>query len=111
MKALKLGLLLGIALGLATPGHGPSAANPTQLQVQGGENNPLFITVNVVERTTKAINYRHHSGSTKVDFRRTLLLPEARSEAKVESKQGYVEIEVAFDDLRGATRFGPQSLT
>jgi len=57
--------------------------------VQHSESSPLYkITVNVVERTTKAINYRHHSGSTKIDFRGTPLLPEARGEAKVESKQG-----------------------
>jgi outer membrane protein OmpA-like peptidoglycan-associated protein len=67
--------------------------------------------VNVVGRTTKAVNYRHHSGSTTIDFRGTPLLPEARGEAKVESKQGYIEIEVEFDDLQGATRFGPEYLT
>ena len=67
--------------------------------------------MNVVERTAKAINYRHHSGATKVDFRGTPLLPEAHGEAKVESKQGYIEIEVEFDELQGATRFGPEYLT
>jgi outer membrane protein OmpA-like peptidoglycan-associated protein len=82
-----------------------------QVQQQGG-NNPIYkITINVVERTTKAINYRVRSGATKVDFRGTPLLPEARGEAKVESKQGYIEIEVEFDDLQPATRFGPEFLT
>jgi hypothetical protein len=46
-----------------------------------------------------------------VDFRGTPLLPDARGEAKVESKQGYIEIEVEFDDLQPATRFGPEYLT
>jgi outer membrane protein OmpA-like peptidoglycan-associated protein len=111
MKSLKLALL-GIALGVAAPAQAQQAANPTQVEVQRGRDNPLYkITVNVVERTTKAINYRHHSGSTKVDFRGTPLLPEARGEAKVESKQGYIEIEVEFDNLQGATRFGPEYLT
>ena len=83
-----------------------------QVQVQQGGNNPIYkITINVVERTTKAINYRVRSGATKVDFRGTPLLPEARGEAKVESKQGYIEIEVEFDDLQAATRFGPEFLT
>ena len=110
MKRLKF--ILGLALGVAVPAQAQQVANPTQVQVQPSSGNPLYkITVNVVERTTKAINYRHHSGSTKVDFRGTPLLPEARGEAKVESKQGYIEIEVEFDDLQGATRFGPEYLT
>jgi len=71
---------------------------------------PIF-RVSVTGRTAKAINYQHRSGATKVDFRGTALMPEARGEAKVESKQGYIEVEVEFDDLQGATRFGPEYLT
>jgi outer membrane protein OmpA-like peptidoglycan-associated protein len=83
-----------------------------QVQAQRGGDNPIYkITINVVERTTKAVNYRFRSGATKIDFRGTPLLPEARGEAKVESKQGYIEIEVEFDDLQPATRFGPEYLT
>jgi outer membrane protein OmpA-like peptidoglycan-associated protein len=67
--------------------------------------------VTVVARTTPAINYRHRGGSTTIDFRGTSLLPKARGEAKVESKQGYTEIEVEFDDLAPATKFGPEYLT
>lgn len=112
MKVLKL-ILMGISIGIAVAAQAQQPANPTQATVQRrGGDNPLYkITVNVVERTTKAINYRHHSGSTKVDFRGTPLLPEARGEARVESKQGYIDIEVEFDDLQGATRFGPEYLT
>jgi outer membrane protein OmpA-like peptidoglycan-associated protein len=73
---------------------------------------PIYkLTVNVVERSTTAINYRHRSGATTIDFRGTPLLPEAHGEAKVESKQGYIEIEVEFDELQPATRFGPEYLT
>ena len=42
--------------------------------------------------------------ATKVDFRGTPLLPASSGEAKVESKQGYIEIEVEFDDLQPANR-------
>src|SRR5262245_2299618 len=109
MRALKL-LILGICVAL--PAHAQQPANPTQLQVQREGNSPIYkLVVNVVERTTKAINYRHHNGATKVDFRGTPLLPDARGEAKVESKSGYIEIEVEFDDLQPATRFGPEYLT
>src|SRR5262245_58912739 len=109
MKALRL-LVLGICV--AIPAHAQQPAKPAQLQVQREGDNPIYkLVVNVVERTTKAINYRHHNGATKIDFRGTPLLPDARGEAKVESKQGYIEIEVEFDDLQPATRFGPEYLT
>ena len=37
--------------------------------------------------------------------------PKAYGEAKVETKKGYTEIEVEFDDLEPATKFGPEFLT
>jgi len=73
-------------------------------------SNPIFRT-SVTARTMKAINYRHRSGATKINFKGTDLLEKARGEAKVESKQGYIEIEVEFDDLQAATKFGPEYLT
>src|SRR5262245_13001156 len=111
MKALRpmsLCVFLGIALGASAQ----QPSNSAQLTSDRGGESPIFrLTVNVVERTTKAINYRHRSGATKIDFRGTPLLPNARGEAKVESKQGYIEIEVEFDNLQSATRFGPEYLT
>lgn len=73
-------------------------------------NQPIF-RVSVTARTAKAINYQHRSGATKINFRGTDLLPKARGEAKVESKQGYIEIEVEFDDLQPATKNGAEYLT
>ena len=67
--------------------------------------------VTVVARTTKAINYHHRSGATKIDFRGTALMPEARGEAKVESKQGVIKIDANMEKLQPATRFGPEYLT
>ena len=111
MKAPKL-IILVLVLVTSICALAQQPANPTHIQVQRTGDNPLYkITVNVVERTTKAINYRHHSGSTKIDFRGTALLPDARGEAKVESKQGHIEIDADFDNLQGATRFGPEYLT
>ena len=71
---------------------------------------PIY-RVTVTARTAKAINYQHRSGATKIDFRGTDVLPKARGEAKVESKQGYIEIEVEFDDLKPATMNGAEYLT
>ena len=67
--------------------------------------------VQVVAKTAKAINYRHRSGATKINFAGTVILPKARGEAKVESKQGYIEIEVEFDNLQAAPMHGQEYLT
>ena len=83
---------------------------PAWSLAQQSEPVPIY-RITVVGRTTTAINYRHRSGSTTIDFKGTELLPMARGEAKVESKQGYIEIEVEFDDLRPATQYGPEYLT
>src|ERR1051325_11610598 len=72
---------------------------------------PPIYRVTVTSRTAKAINYQHRSGATKIDFRGTDLLPGARGEAKVESKQGYIEIEVEFDGLQPANKQGAEYLT
>ena len=83
---------------------------PGWSQPQNTETAPIY-RITVVARTTKAINYRHRGGATTIDFKGTQLLPNSRGEAKVESKQGYIEIEVEFDDLQTATQFGPEYLT
>src|SRR6478672_714049 len=104
MKRFKMILAIASALIAATP------AGATQVQQRGKQ--PIYtITINVVDRTTKAINYQHRNGATKIDFRGTPLMPAAHGEAKVESKQGYIEIEVEFRELQSATRFGPEFLT
>jgi outer membrane protein OmpA-like peptidoglycan-associated protein len=94
----------GLALAQAPP------PNPTQVYLTGQGETPVY-RVTVVSRSTSAVNYRHRGGATKIDFAGTTLLPGSRAEAKVESKQGYIEIEVEFDDLSPATQFGPEYLT
>jgi len=90
----------------------PQAANPTQEWVLSppGTSVPIY-RVTVVERTMKAVNYQHRSGATKIDFSGTDLLPMARGEAKVESKKGYIEIEVEFDKMQPAIKYGMEYLT
>jgi outer membrane protein OmpA-like peptidoglycan-associated protein len=95
----------------------PQAPNPTQ-RLAPTENEarmaagsmPVY-RITVIERTTKAVNYNHRSGSTKVDFEGTLLLPKARGEAKVESKQGHIDIQAKFEALQPATAYGAEYLT
>ena len=98
------------ALGVASLWFASAWAQAPLNQVERLDTMPIY-RVTVVARTAKALNYQHRSGATKIDFRGTPLLPKARGEAKVESKQGYIEIEVEFDDLQPANNFGPEYLT
>ena len=72
---------------------------------------PPIYRISVTARTSKAISYQHRSGATKIDFKGTDLLPGSRGEAKVESKQGRIEIEVEFDGLQPASKNGAEYLT
>jgi len=67
--------------------------------------------IEMVTRTTHAVNYRHRGQSTKVDFKGTSLLPEGAGNAEVKSKQGAIHIEAEFNGLQPAGRFGPEYLT
>ena len=89
--------------------QGPQKQNENAARMAAGS--PPIYRVTVTARTAKAISYRHRSGATKIDFRGTELLPGARGEAKIESKQGRIEIEVEFDGLQAATKNGTEYLT
>ena len=64
-----------------------------------------------VARTTKAVNYRRASGSTKMNFQGTELLQGGAGEAKVENKNNRMEIESKFTGLEDSTKFGLEYLT
>ncbi|HEX6879015.1 MAG TPA: OmpA family protein [Terriglobales bacterium] len=71
---------------------------------------PVFRS-NVVSHTTKAVNYQYRGGATIVKFGGTALMPKAKGQAKVESKNGYTEIEVEFQNVPPATSLGSSYLT
>jgi len=111
MRELKMILAIALLLFVVNAaGAAQQLGSASQAQFRPGDPTPIY-KITIVERTAKAINYKHRSGATKIDFSGTPLMPAARGEAKVESKQGYIEIEVEFDDLQSATRFGPEYLT
>ena len=64
-----------------------------------------------VTRTTQAVHYRLQGGTTKIDFQGTNLLQRASGEAKVEGKKTNFQIEVKFQGLEDATKFGLEYLT
>ncbi len=80
------------------------------LAAQAPPSPPIF-RVTVTSRTAKAISYQNRSGATNVDFQGTALLPTARGEARVESKQGRISIEADFSGLQPASKNGAEYLT
>src|SRR5712692_8175567 len=79
-------------------------------QSQENQSTTLY-RVTMVARTTKAINYGHLSGATRIDFRGTVLMPQGRGQARVEGRRGAVKIQAQFDKLAPASQFGPEYLT
>ncbi|MGD0730261.1 MAG: OmpA family protein [Terracidiphilus sp.] len=106
MKRIYL-FAVGSALGLST-----LALAGQQVTTTVEVTSPVS-TYRVVEisRTVQAINYRHRSGATDVDFSGTALLPSADGRAKVRSKRGTLEVEAEFGNLQVPTTFGGEYLT
>ena len=103
----KLLLAVGITLSL---GAFAQTNSQTNLAVEPLSPTPVF-RVSVTSRSVQAVNYKHRSGATKLDFAGTDLMPLGNGQAKVESKKGYIEIEVEFGNLHKPTTFGGEYLT
>src|SRR4051812_28305352 len=71
---------------------------------------PIY-RITVTERTVKAVNYEYRRGPTRLDFRGTVLMPDAKGDAVVESKAGRTEVTVKFDHVAAASRYGGEYLT
>jgi outer membrane protein OmpA-like peptidoglycan-associated protein len=97
-----------VAAGLVLTAQEP---NPTQKpQVQTATPAPLY-RIEVVERTTPAVNYLHRTGSSKIDFNGTPLMAAGRGSAKVESQRGVIHVSAEFKDMVAPSSFGPEYLT
>ena len=103
----KLLLAAGITLGLSAFAQTNSQST---LVVESNGRMPVF-RVSVVSRSVQAVNYRHRSGSTKMDFAGTDLMRSADGVAQVNSKRGSIEIEAEFAGLDRPTSFGNEYLT
>jgi len=106
---LKTKLLLAVGITLTVSAFAQTNSQPT-IALEPISPTPVF-RVNVVSRNVQAVNYRHRSGSTKLDFAGTDLMPSAHGEAKVNSKRGSIEIEAEFGNLQRPTSFGNEYLT
>src|SRR4051812_5516762 len=101
-------LAVGILSAQATQAPNPTQQSTGNLASAGSV--PVY-RVTVVARSMKAINYNHRSGSTEIGFRGTELMPSAKGQARVESKQGVIKINADMQKLEPATKFGPEYLT
>jgi hypothetical protein len=102
MKAIIFPSIGLVALSAALPVSGQESPK--------SEPAPIF-HVTVVESTISAINYQYRQGSTVIDFRGTVLMPEAKGQAIVESKRGRTEIDASFERVLPSQRFGSEYLT
>jgi len=106
---LKTKLFLTAAMLLSTTAFAQTTSQ-TELKIEPLSPTPVF-HVSVTSRSVQAINYKHRGGATKLDFAGTDLMPAANGQAKVESKKGYIEIEVEFGNLQMPRTFGNEYLT
>ncbi len=88
----------------------PTQQNPTRSAPERMDPAPIF-RIEVVARTTPAVNYLHRGGATRVDFQGTPLLPRSRGSAKVESERGVIHVNAEIKDLAPPSSFGPEYLT
>ena len=72
---------------------------------------PYKITRNVVERCINVMDYRYRTGTTKLEFRPTALLPDAHGNIEVKDRHGRTEIDIKLEDLTPGSVLGPEYLT
>src|SRR3984957_1442641 len=111
-------VFIGLCFSGITIASSAQEANPTSQnsstqnpELTKQENGIYLYRVNVVQRDLDAVNYLHRSGSTKIGFIGTPLLPLAKGDAKVESERGGITISANFQGLTPANGFGTEYLT
>ena len=105
---MKKTLLFVAAIVLSVPAT--AQTNTQNLTVERMSQTPTFRVV-VISRSVQAVNYKHRSGSSKLDFSGTELMPAANGEAQVNSRRGSIDIEAEFGNLQKPTTFGNEYLT
>jgi len=106
---VKTKLLLAVAVALSLPAVAQTNSQST-MEVEHMSTTPTF-RVTVISRSVQAVNYEHRSGSSKLDFAGTSLMPSATGEAHVNSKRGSISIDAYFGNLQRPITFGNEYLT
>ena len=93
----KLIIAAAIALSL------PLVAQTNSEKARDAERkSPMYtFRVTVVSRSVQAVNYKHRSGYSKVDFAGTDLMPSANGVAKVNSRRGSIVVDNVVKVLNG----------
>lgn len=99
-----------VATGLAAQEPNPTVHQESQSPVVM-RNGIAYYRVQVVDRTLPAISYFQRSGTTKIAFAGTALLPAVKGEAKVEERNGHATIDAEMEHLSPANGFGQEYLT
>jgi outer membrane protein OmpA-like peptidoglycan-associated protein len=87
------------------------AVGAQQQSAPGQQGNQSIYNVTVVGKTVTAVSYQHRSGSTMIGFQGTPLLPMAKGNAKVDSKQGSIVVSASFKNMASAQKYGKEYLT
>src|SRR6202166_1451123 len=91
-----------LAAGIAMSLTAFAQTNSSTYRVEPMANTPTF-HVTVVSRSVQAVNYRHRSGSSKLDFTGTDLMGSANGVAEVNSKRGSIQIDAEFGSVPKTT--------
>lgn len=112
LKALVVMGLCGCVAVLSAQEPNPTTTSPQdQNPITRQDNGVYLYKVQVVQRNLDAVNYLHRSGSTKIAFKGTVLLPRASGSAEVTSERGGIHINARFKGLPPANGFGKEYLT
>src|ERR1700674_2286565 len=88
--------------------------NPAQksvgLQPEPGMPTAIF-RIQVVSRSTPAVNYLHLGGATKINFEGSPLMASGSGTATVESERGVIRVSADFKNFAPPSSFGPEYLT
>jgi outer membrane protein OmpA-like peptidoglycan-associated protein len=106
---LKTKLLLAVGIILSLSAFAQTNSQTTG-DVEHMNATPTFRVI-VISRSVQAVNYQHRSGSSKLDFAGTELMPSANGVAEINSKRGSIAIEAEFGNLQKPTAFGNEYLT
>jgi outer membrane protein OmpA-like peptidoglycan-associated protein len=103
--------VFSLSLGLGFAQQEPTVTTPADASqdVTPMAQTPVY-RVQVVGRTTRAVNYRHRA-TTSVDFQGTKLDPNGKGKAKIASSTGRLKIDVEMENLPKPSIYGPEYLT
>ena len=103
--------VFSFSLGLGFAQQEPTVTTPADAsqEVTPMAQTPVY-RVQVVGRTTRAVNYRHRA-TTSVDFQGTKLDPNGKGKAKIASSTGRLKIDVQMENLPKPRIYGPEYLT